>query len=69
MDWTEAPAVRRKPPANGYSPILPPPRHVSTLPDSYLTRGSRWEVTAGLAWCFHRMMNVATLSQSWLQKA
>jgi len=33
MDWTEAPAVRRKPPANGYSPILSPPRHVSTLPD------------------------------------
>jgi hypothetical protein len=33
MDWTEAPAFRRKPPANGYSPILTPPRHVSTLPD------------------------------------
>jgi Eco29kI restriction endonuclease len=33
MDWTEAPTIRRKSPANGYSPILPPPRHVSTLPD------------------------------------
>ena len=28
---TEAPAVRRKPPANGYCPVIPPPRHVSIL--------------------------------------
>jgi len=33
MGWTEAPADKRKPPANGYSPTLPPPRHVSTLPE------------------------------------
>jgi len=32
MDRTEAPALARKPPANGYSPTLPPPRHVSTPP-------------------------------------
>ena len=33
MDRIDAPAHRRKPPGNGYSPTLPPPRHVSTLPD------------------------------------
>jgi len=40
MDWTEAPAVRQsgsqvKAAGNGYSPILPPLRHVSTLPKYY----------------------------------
>jgi hypothetical protein len=34
MDRNEAPADKRKPPANGDSPILSPPRHGSTLPYS-----------------------------------
>ena len=33
MDRTETPAFRRKPPDNGHSPTLSPPRHISTLPD------------------------------------
>ena len=33
MGWTEAPVDKRKPPANGDSPSLPPPRHVPTLPE------------------------------------
>ena len=32
MDRTDAPAVTQKPPPNAHSPILPPPRQVSTLP-------------------------------------
>ena len=47
MDQTEAPAVRRKPPANGYSPPLPPPRHVSTLPFPPLSRMRRVSDSAG----------------------
>jgi len=38
MGWTEAPADKRKPPANGHSPALSPPRHVSTLPESGVLR-------------------------------
>jgi hypothetical protein len=38
MDRNEAPADKRKPPANGDSPILSPPRHGSTLPYSQPSR-------------------------------
>ena len=41
MDRNEAPATRRKPPANRDSPILPPPRHVSTLPIRYPSLSNR----------------------------